>query len=263
MQLSLSINSKDGSIKALSQKKTEVTLLYEGSYEEGDYIVLHSDSVPVFLQVRFDDALEESFVYLTEPFIKFKIPFDEKKKAYSLKSFSGEKHWLSTRIAWEFEIDTYKNLAKNPFDQSDMVALYPHVTANTTTRGESVFEPRNVIDGLTETRSHGRWPYNSWGINQQEDAVIKIEFGRKIEIDRMLIYLRADFPHDNWWKTTLFTFSDGSMFKADFIKSGRAQEILLPKKVVEWITMSQLIKAEIESPFPALRQWEVYGKESR
>lgn len=36
---------------------------------------------------------------------------------------------------------------------------------------------RNVIDGLCANRFHGIWPYQSWGINRQEDAVLTVDFG--------------------------------------------------------------------------------------
>lgn len=261
MKLSLIIKDREGRIKASACEENETTLLYENIYMEGDVIEVHSSAVPVYLQLKLDDALEESFTYMTKQTTVFVIPFGQKKKAYSLKSFSGGKHWLSVRKVHDFELHMYQNVAKNCFDQKELDGLYPHVSANIETRGEAVFEARNVIDGLTETHSHGRWPNNSWGINQQDDAKLKLDFGRTVEIDRMIIYLRADFPHDNWWKSGVFTFSDGSAFQGEFIKSGQAQEFLFEKKRVTWITLDQLLKAETESPFPALRQWKVYGKE--
>lgn len=34
-------------------------------------------------------------------------------------------------------------------------------------------------------------------------------FRTEVEIDRIILYIRADFPHDNWWKKVTVTFSDG------------------------------------------------------
>lgn len=67
----------------------------------------------------------------------------------------------------------------------------------------------NAIDGITAAACHGEWPYESWGINQRADAAIKLEFGRTVEADRIILYTRADYPHDNWWKKATVTFSDG------------------------------------------------------
>lgn len=81
------------------------------------------------------------------------------------------------------------------------------------TRGESVFAARNAIDGVCENRSHGEWPYESWGINMQDDAEMTVEFGQEVVTDRIVLYTRADFPHDNWWTQVTLTFSDGTDIK--------------------------------------------------
>ena len=72
--------------------------------------------------------------------------------------------------------------------------------------GEAVFAARNAIDGVTANLSHGKWPYESWGINQQDDAQMTLDFGRPVDIDKIVLYTRADFPHDNWWESVTFTF---------------------------------------------------------
>ena len=48
-------------------------------------------------------------------------------------------------------------------------------SANVETRGESVFAARNAIDGVKANRSHGAWPFESWGINRQDDAQLTLE----------------------------------------------------------------------------------------
>lgn len=101
-----------------------------------------------------------------------------------------------------------------------------------------------------------------WGINMQEDAKIKINFGRTVEIDKIILYTRADFPHDNWWKCVNFDFSDGSALKMNMEKSVLPHEINFPAKTVCWLEMNQMVKSEEPSPFPALTQIEVYGKEA-
>ncbi|HCM12567.1 MAG TPA: carbohydrate-binding protein, partial [Lachnospiraceae bacterium] len=130
------------------------------------------------------------------------------------------------------------------------------------TRGESVFASRNAIDGVRENHSHGPWPYQSWGINRQDDAKMKLEFGRKVIIDKIILYTRADFPHDNWWKEVSFLFSDGSSKVWELEKSDQAHVLQFEKQEVEWLEFYNLIKADDPSPFPALTQIEVYGTEA-
>lgn len=93
----------------------------------------------------------------------------------------------------------------------------------------------------------------------QEDAALKIEFGRKIVTDRIILYTRADFPHDNWWKQVTITFSNGEYLEVNLQKSSQPHEILFEEKQITWVELSKLIKSEEPSPFPALSQIELYG----
>lgn len=238
----------------------EVNLYYEKAYQEGDSIILEGVNEGTHIWLQFDDALGKSLVYVTGT-VKFRIPFGEKRLNISPKAFLGEKHLLSARSAREFEIVGYRNLAMNVCDQHNIENLYPHAVANVETRGESVFAAQNAIDGVTANTYHGEWPYESWGINRQDDAKIRIDFGRKVRVDRIILYTRADFPHDNWWKQVTFTFSDGSSIDMQMEKSERPHELFFDEKVISWIEMHDMKKADDPSPFPALSQIEVYGRE--
>lgn len=238
----------------------EVNLYYENAYQEGDCIVLEGVNEGTYIWLQFDDALGKSFVYVTGT-VKYQIPFGEKRLNISPKAFYGEKHLLTARVAMEFEIACYRNLALNVCDQHNIENLYPHAVANVETRGESVFAAQNAIDGVTANTYHGEWPYESWGINRQDDAKIRIDFGREVQIDRIILYTRADFPHDNWWKKVTFTCSDGSSMDMLMEKSERPHELLFEQKVISWIEMHDMKKADDPSPFPALSQIEVYGKD--
>ena len=103
------------------------------------------------------------------------------------------------RKAKVFEYSGYRCLSVNVNDQHGQENAYPHASANVETRGESVFAAMNAIDGTIVPQCHGRWPYESWGINRREDAKWRLDFGRTVKADKIIIYLRADFPHDNWW----------------------------------------------------------------
>jgi hypothetical protein len=123
-----------------------------------------------------------------------------------------------------------------------------------------VFAARNAIDGVCENRSHGEWPYESWGINMQDDAEMKLDFGRLVETDKIVLYTRSDFPHDNWWTQVDLSFSDGTQITWDLEKSSLPHVLTFEKKQVTWLKLGNLIKAQDPSPFPALSQIEVYGK---
>ena len=147
-------------------------------------------------------------------------------------------------------------------DQHGETNCYPHASANVETRGEAVFAARNAIDGVTVNDAHGEWPYESWGINRREDANMRLEFGRKVAVSRIRLYTRADFPHDNWWKQVTIRFSDGSEVVAELEKSEKPHEIVFEERVITELTLEKLKKADDPSPFPALTQIEVYGREA-
>lgn len=260
--LTLKVQHADGSTACVNRGEDEVNLVYSSRYEEGDKIILESSDKNIFIKMQIDDALGEAFLYLANSVIYYEVPMEEKRTSYSPKVFCGEKHLLTARVATNEEISVYKNLALNVMDQHGDKGYFPHASANVETRGEAVFAARNAIDGVKVTNSHGEWPYESWGINQRADATIKVDFGRDVTIDKIVLYLRADFPHDNWWKQVTVRFSDETTMELYPVKSGKAQVFQIEKKTIHWIQLENLIKSEESSPFPALTQIEVYGVEA-
>lgn len=260
-QVCIKIFNKEGKNLAVSRGEEEANLVYSAEYEEGDRIGLEVSEIPAFYWLQLDDAKGGSLVYLTGN-VDYVIPFGEKRINLSPKVFHGKKHLLSVRKARPFEYQGYRNLSKNVNDQHGAANCFPHASANVETRGESVFAAMNAIDGVTVTSCHGEWPYESWGINQRADAVWKLDFGRMVEVDRIIFYSRADFPHDNWWRKGSVTFSDGSTMVLDLKKIGTSQEFTFEKKKISWLELGDLIKSEEPSPFPALVQLEVYGTEA-
>ena len=258
VQIKLKIENANGEVLAEVADEGGVELCYRAEYAEGDRIVLETGEHNIHVVWQVDDALGGAMCYITKD-ISYQIPFGEKKNVYSPKAFSGQKHYLYARVADEDEIERYRNLAVNVNDQHPETGCYPHASANVETRGEYVFAAKNAIDGVRASRYHGLWPYASWGINRDPNAQIKIDFGRSVKIDMLKIVLRADFPHDSYWTEGTVTFSDGSTEVLSFVKSDKAQTFRIAPRTVQWLTFDKLIKAEDDSPFPALTQLEAYG----
>ena len=256
--LSLKILDKCGNTLAVASGENFVDLVYAAAYEEGDVIELQSSEKNIHINWQVDDAMQTAFVYVTDT-VKYDIPFGEARISCSPKVFSGSRHYLYAKVAEDEEVRAYRNLALNPADQHKDVPCYPHASANVETRGESVFAAKNAIDGVRANLSHGEWPYESWGINRREDAEMKLEFGRKIATDRIVLYTRADFPHDNYWTEVTVDFSDGSREKIPLNKTAAAQEYRFTKRVIDQLVLKDLKKSDEPSPFPALTQIEVYG----
>ncbi len=256
-------NNWDHVNKAFAEGETQVVLAWDGEYRKGDIIEFSGLKTHGFYMVKADAAIEEALIFTEVSNILFTVPFYEKRERYNPLSFFGNRHYISIREARHHEIYGYKNLALNPFDQHDAKGVYPHASANVETRGESVFVAQNAIDGCIATRGHGEWPYGSWGINLQDDAEFRLDFGRSVDIERIEIYTRADFPHDSYWVRGSMEFSDGSVMELKFDKHTDKPHVFdnIGKKNIRGLRFFDLIKAEDQSRFPALTQIEVYGYE--
>lgn len=261
-EISVKVLDQNGKTLAVSRGSDEVNLVYSAAYQEGDRIIVDTSEVNDHYWIQIDDALGRDLVFFKEGTFSYPIPFGSKRIQLSPKTFSGEKHLLSVKKAKPFEYLAYRNLSRNVNDHHANANVFPHAFANVETRGESVFAAMNAIDGVTASESHGEWPYQSWGINQRPDAEMTIDFGRLVEVDRLAFYLRADFPHDNWWEKVTIEFSDGESMEFELYKTGAAQEFTFEPKRVLWIKLKDMKKADDPSPFPALTQLEVYGKEA-
>ncbi len=253
---SIGVYSADGLRLAYTTGEKQANLLYEGTYQAGDELRFESDAA--YARVRVDALVDEARVYLPERRFTYRLPLSgDNLKVYAPGAFSGRKHLLSIRA--DEEGGTY-NLACNPADQRGETLAYPHAAANVETRGESVFCARNVIDGLTIAAGHGIWPYESWGIGARQDAYLTVDFGREVELDRVVLYLRADFPHDAWWVSSVIETDGGARFAFPLRGVDGPQEIVLGGVRARTLTLKELVKCDMPSAFPSLRQLMAYGR---
>lgn len=260
--MKLKVLSKTGQTLMTCNEDTEVSLVYTAPYQPGDFIALTLDHPGQYCVVQFEDTMQPVLAYIAKPEVCFTIPMGEQAITYSPKSFTGSRHVIRARFATPEEIAQRRNLAFNCYDTHRDLGLYPHASANVETRGEAVFAARNAIDGTVAVSSHGRWPFASWGINMQDDAELTLDFGRPVDFDTIVLYTRADFPHDNWWVEGTFTFSDGSQERFNLEKSCEPHRLSIARSGITWLKLGRLIKADDPSPFPALTQIEVYGTDT-
>lgn len=261
--LKLKIVGKDGSEKACGFEGDErAELVYSGEYLDGDRIVLDTDRAGRYCMARFEDSMREAFIYVPGRSMEFYIPPADNRLNYSPKNFIGKMHYIEVRYAEDEEIRKAKNLALNVYDQHENNTFYPHATANVETRGEAVFAARNAVDGIYANSSHGRYPYQSWGINRDPNAALTLDFGREVLVNEIRLTLRADYPHDNYWISAAVSFDDGSEEIFELNKTDKPQCFKIKERKIRSLVLGKLIKAEGESPFPALTQIEVWGVEA-
>ncbi len=268
--IAISIQDKNGKLLATDNGNYAVNLAYTAKYKKGDAITLTAKPGS-FLVIQLDDVLAPSFVYMKGANYTFTIPFGKDLLAYNPKAFGGEIHLLKARLAERCEIESRKNLALNCHDSTSAKDIcYPHVFANNETRENSVFAARNAIDGNTENRSHGNWPYESWALNSDQNAELTLEFGRAVIMDKLVLVPRADFPHDNYWQHATVTFiaPDGTEQSRtlNLEKSYLPQEwnFSTSPKVLTALKLGTFKTDENEpSKISALTQIEVWGTEAK
>ena len=228
-------------------------------FEPGDVIVLESSEVPIELEVKFDLSLSASTVYLTEREFRFPIPFDDARDPFGIEAFGGDCHWGYARVLDARERGNFRNLALNSHDLEGVTGMYPHAVTNSGATN-SRFLARNAIDGVFQSCHHGRWPYQSWGINGRDDAWLRVEFGRPVEAEQVVLFLRADFPHDAWWDRADLVCSDGYKQALVLEKTGGPQAFDIGRRRIDWVQLENLHKVDDPSPWPALSQLMVLGR---
>ncbi|HPF88041.1 MAG TPA: carbohydrate-binding protein [Candidatus Limiplasma sp.] len=247
-------------ILAACDAEGEALLCFHGAYQPGDTIELESSSQHVI--ARLDHTMLPARVYLPDQKWIYALPLEgDLPDGQPPFAFQGDCHAISLR---EDAGNEYRNIACNPADQRHDSHAYPHASANVETRDESVFFARNTIDGMHTAAGHGEWPYLSWGIGGRADAAIRLDFGRKVVTDTMVLYIRADFVHDGYWVKGTLHLSDGYEKTFDLQKLDGPQAIPLDgPHTVTWAQLDHLITTDAQpSPFPSLRQWEFFGRDA-
>lgn len=256
--ITVTVQSGDGTILARAEHPEEVWLSVDRVYQPGDRICI---SGPAHLRVRMDQAMASGEVFLPKGTLTWPVPAGEHRLAYAPGTFEAPRHLIFAAAFPENGHLCVRNLALNPADLRGDTDFYPHCTANVETRNEACFCARNVIDGIRANTFHGEWPFQSWGIGAREDAWCMLDLGRTVLAEKMALTLRADFPHDAWWTSGHVVLSDGSDLSFDLEKTGDRQWIPLHNRAVRWLRLERMIKSDDPSAFPALRQWEVIGRD--
>ncbi len=151
-----------------------------------------------------------------------------------------------------------RNIALNPTDSKAFSGKYPHAFSNSETRGEKEFLAINAINGQKDNKGHGK-EYPSWGPEKLHTNVFwQVDFGGTMTANELVIYLRADFPHDGWWKKATVFFSDNTKKEIQLIKTAEPQRFNLDKKKTSFIRIADLEPA-IPDTWCAITEIEVWG----
>lgn len=257
--------NQEGSEEAPCQaigKTMAVLTIKDYVYQEGDWLFVQCSGTGYpFFVVQLEETLAPTLLYIPGGEWSYEIPLqDSERRAMIDTAFLSHRHHLMVRRAYEFEVTQYQNLSFNSYDQKEFTGAYPHASANVETRDEVVFFAKNAIDGKYGNLSHGSYPFTSWGINQQSDAELMIDFGRVVEVDWIQFLFRGDYPHDSYWTEVTLEFSGDRTIQSITTNSLAFQEIRFPMIQTKYIKFKNLKKNHDQSPFPALSQIEIFGR---
>ena len=218
------------------------------------------------LAVQIDARLGEALVFAPQGEFVMPIPcaapgVKRRSTPYPPQAFSDDRPRIAARPLAAREIDAYRNLACNPCDVRGESKVFPHASSNSECRNEEIFAARNAIDGFKENHHHGGWPYQSWGPEQRKDLWWQVDFGREVQIDKLVITIRADFPHDKYWKGATLLFSDGSRKPIDLEKVSTPQTIVFPSRKTTSLRLVDLVQEE-PLGWCALTEVEVWGRDT-
>lgn len=273
----LEVKISDNKNNILTEEKgSKICIEYTGYLEEGYSISIKADGLD-FISVKLDEVLAESIVYIPNKHFKFVIPSENVLRiCYPPGAFRGTTHKIIVREPEDNEIYGTRNISLNPYDMKGKKGAFPHAYANFVTREEPCFYERNAIDGIINNQGHGAYPFHSWAGGARNDLEYVLDFGREVELDKIVIYLRADFkhdeitgkPHDSYWRNITFKFSDGSTLRGEFKlnnsdldpENSKGQEIILNKKRTKNIKLLNFIQVSDVLGFAALTQIQAYGR---
>ena len=257
--INVSIINKDEKVLYECKDKS-IDFIYNAEYSEGDKIVINKKDVE-HLAIKLDDYIAESIIFSESGQITYEIPFGDLRRGYDERAFSGDKHRIRVYEPEDKIKYGIRNIALNSHDKRGTSKYYPHAYANLVTRESVNFFERNAIDGVKENKGHGAYPYHSWAGGAREDLEYYIDFGTNVEVEKLVFYLRADFPHDTYWRAVDIEFDDRSRVTANFEKTADGQELVLPEsKVTRKVHLTNFKQAELPFSWAALSQIEIYGR---
>jgi hypothetical protein len=213
--------------------------------------------------VQLDPQLGEARLFLPDGAGELPLPAADapaKATPYPPGAFRADRPRVTVRPLALGELDAYRNLALNPYDAAAATTVFPHATANSECRGEAVFAARNALDGFRRNEGHGGWPFQSWGPEKTTDAEWQVVFGRTVQVDKIVIVLRADFPHDGHWRQTTLVFSDGARQVVRLEATGRPQSFAFPARQTTSLRLAEL-RQDGPPGWCALAEVEVWGRD--
>lgn len=241
-----------------------VKLEVPAKYTAGNTLTVKLPEGEKYLGLALDSHMGEAIIYCPTGEYTFTVPSDLQPYPNNFKNMAS--HTITARIVGSDELNERHNLAKNPYDLTDLtgnmtVTGYPHATTDSNCRNDGQFIVRNAIDGFTANEGHGGFPVQSWGPDLGSHWM-RVDFGREVYADEVKIYIRADFPHDTYFSSGTLQFSDGTKMDITFEKTSEGMSFTFDPIKTSYIELNNLKVVDVNGDdWAGITEFEVYGTE--
>ncbi|MDO5553947.1 MAG: hypothetical protein Q4G68_09300 [Planctomycetia bacterium] len=147
-----------------------------------------------------------------------------------------------------------RNLALNPQATTFSVTSYPHATSNSHWKYWDTTSPRLTIDGKRESSD------NAWRPNRRTDLWLKVEFGRSVSVDEVVLTLKLTEEQKKTWSKAVIRFSDESEIPIELACTTEPQHFPFTAKATTSVTITNL---QEDSPLSdnGVVELEVWGQD--
>lgn len=143
--------------------------------------------------------------------------------------------------------------SENPYRN---VALGASATSNSEYQNMDCYKASCAVDGKTANRGHGG-AFPSWGPDKDvKDLFWNVEFKSEVVIDQLVLYIRADFPHDDYFREITLTFSNGFKTTIRPEKTEKPQVFRFPQQSCKSVRLDNM---KSDGGWAALSEVEFYG----
>jgi hypothetical protein len=87
-----------------------------------------------------------------------------------------------------------------------------------------------------------------------------VDFGQTKAVEKMVLFVRADFPHDGCWCSATLVFSDGSRIRIDLRKTAEPQICEFAPRKTTFVMLTDFVQDE-PLQWCALTEVEVWGRD--
>ena len=260
-EIKIEYNSKKG-VKTEASGEGIAYLYTTEKYQDGDKVKVTLPAGEKYMFVCFNGRLGESLVYV--PGGTWEFTFENVAKMYPItmnpnKSNSYRYNTITVRIPTASELAEERNLAENSYDLTGNTTGFPHAVTSSNYNSAQL-SGRSAIDGFTVNKSSpSSWPNLAWRPASSDNATsIKIDFGRKVVANQLVIYLAKDATY---FVSATVELSDGTKTEIFMRNTQDALVFDLGGKTITSITLNNFVKANAGKN-AAITEIQVIGHEA-